>query len=93
MEQGWHVYILRCADATLYTGITRDLRKRLMQHNGEYAGGPKYTRGRRPVKLAWTDEVASRGAALQREAAIKKLRRSEKLRLIGGSRVRPAPGV
>jgi putative endonuclease len=83
MEKGWHVYILRCADATLYTGITRDLQKRLMQHNGERAGGPRYTRGRRPVYLLWADEAADHGAALQREAAIKKLRRSEKLRIIG----------
>lgn len=88
MEKCWHVYILRCADATLYTGIARDLQKRLRQHNGEYAGGPKYTRGRRPVYLAWTDEVADRGAALQREAAIKKLRRSEKLQLIASVSVR-----
>jgi putative endonuclease len=87
MEQGWHVYILRCADATLYTGIAKDLEKRLKQHNGEYAGGPKYTRGRRPVQLAWTDEVSSRGAALKREAQIKKLPRSEKLRLIMSSPV------
>jgi putative endonuclease len=88
MERGWHVYILRCADATLYTGIARDLEKRLMQHNGEHVGGPKYTRGRRPVQLAWTDEVSSRSAALKREAQIKKLPRSEKLRLIASSPVR-----
>ncbi len=88
MEKGWHVYILRCADATLYTGIARDLQKRLRQHNGEHAGGPKYTRGRRPVQLAWADEVADRSAAQQREAAIKKLRRSEKLRLITSSSAR-----
>lgn len=82
MENSWHVYILQCADTTLYTGIAKDLSRRLMQHNGELVGGPKYTRGRRPVRLVWSDEVADRGAALQREAAIKKLRRAEKLRLI-----------
>lgn len=82
MENSWHVYILQCADTTLYTGIAKDLSRRLMQHNGELVGGPKYTRGRRPVHLVWSDEVADRGAALQREAAIKKLRRAEKLRLI-----------
>ncbi len=84
METGWHVYILRCADATLYTGIALDLQKRLMQHNGELVGGPKYTRGRRPVQLMWADRFPDRGTALQREAAIKKLRRSEKLQLISG---------
>lgn len=91
MERGWHVYILRCSDATLYTGIARDVEKRLMQHNGEHAGGPKYTRGRRPVQLAWTDEVSSRGEALKREAEIKRLPRSEKLRLIASSPVRWLP--
>lgn len=88
MESRWHVYILRCADATLYTGVARDLQKRLLQHNGQQAGGPKYTRGRRPVQLAWADEVVDRSAALQREAAIKKLRRSEKLQLIASSSTR-----
>ena len=85
MENAWQVYILQCADATLYTGIAKDLDRRVKQHNGEQAGGPKYTRGRRPVRLVWSDAVPDRGAALQREAAIKKLRRSEKLRLIGVS--------
>lgn len=91
MEKGWHVYILRCADATLYTGVTRDIEKRLNQHNGKHAGGPKYTRGRRPVQLAWVDDAADRSAALQREAQIKKLRRSEKLQLIATSQVLPTP--
>ena len=77
------MYILQCADTTLYTGVAKDLQKRLLQHNGEQVGGPKYTRGRRPVRLVWSDVVPDRGAAQQREAAIKKLSRSEKLRLIG----------
>lgn len=84
MENSWHVYILQCADTTLYTGIAKDLSRRLMQHNGELLGGPKYTRGRRPAHLVWSSEVADRSAALQREAAIKKLSRTEKLRLIAG---------
>jgi putative endonuclease len=83
VSDAWHVYILSCADGTLYTGVARDLQKRLSQHNGEQAGGPKYTRGRRPVTLAWSDSAENRSAAQTREAAIKKLRRSEKLRLIG----------
>lgn len=82
MNKAWHVYILQCADTTLYTGIARDLQKRLRQHNGQQTGGPRYTRGRRPVRLVWSDVVPDHSAALQREAAIKKLSRGEKLRLI-----------
>ncbi len=82
MNKAWHVYILQCADTTLYTGIARDLQKRLRQHNGQQTGGPRYTRGRRPVRLVWSDVVPDHSAALQHEAAIKKLSRGEKLRLI-----------
>ncbi len=83
MDEDWHVYVLQCADGTLYTGVARDLQKRLLQHNGAQTGGPKYTRGRRPVQLMWSDTAVDRSAAQQWEAAIKKLRRVEKLRLIG----------
>ena len=79
---GWHVYILQCADGTLYTGIAKDLHRRLKQHSGEQAGGPKYTRGRRPVSLVWSDLAVDHSAALRREALIKKLSRREKLGLI-----------
>ena len=82
MKHAWHIYILECADSTLYTGIARDIEKRLRQHNGEALGGPRYTRGRRPVKLVWCDIAPDRGAALRREAAIKKMSRVRKLRLI-----------
>lgn len=82
MDAPWYVYILECADRTLYTGIASDLQRRLSQHNGEQAGGPKYTRGRRPVRLLWSVEAGDRSAALQREAAIKKLTRADKLRLV-----------
>ena len=81
----WHVYILQCADETFYTGIARDLRRRLRQHNGEQAGGPKYTRGPPPVQLVWWEAVADRSAASQREASIKKLSRADKCRLIAGA--------
>jgi len=84
MADAWHVYILQCADGSLYTGVARDLGRRLEQHNGGLAGGPKYTRGRRPVQLAWSATATDRSAALQREAAIKKLSRDKKLRLIAG---------
>lgn len=82
MADTWHVYLLRCADDTLYTGIARDLERRLRQHNGELAGGPKYTRGRRPVALLWACTEAGRGAALQRELEIKRLSRAAKLALV-----------
>lgn len=84
MSAGWSVYLLRCADDTLYTGIARDVRRRLRQHNGELAGGPRYTRGRRPVELLWSEQAPDRSAALQREAAIKRLSRRDKLVLAGG---------
>ena len=84
MYGGWYVYILRCADGTLYTGVARDLHKRLLQHNGERSGGPRYTRGRRPVHLAWSDVAADRSAAQRREALIKRLSRNQKLLLIAG---------
>ena len=82
MSHPWHVYILQCADGSLYTGVARDLQRRLLQHNGEQAGGPKYTRGRRPVHLVWSQGASDRSAAQQREAAIKKLSRGKKLQLI-----------
>lgn len=84
MSDAWHVYILRCADGSLYTGVARDLQRRLQQHNGEKTGGARYTRGRRPVRLAWFDQAQDRAAALRREAAIKRLDRAAKLRLIAG---------
>ena len=78
----WCVYLLRCADGTLYTGVARDLQRRLRQHNGELAGGAAYTRGRRPVTLLWSESCADRGAAQRREARIRTLSRPQKLRLI-----------
>lgn len=84
MPGSWHVYILRCADGTLYTGVARDLHRRLLQHNGERPGGPRYTRGRRPVKLAWSDVAADRSQAQRREALIKRMSRNQKLLLIAG---------
>lgn len=78
---GYYVYILECADKTLYTGWTRDVEKRVREHNvGK--GGAKYTKSRRPVKLAYVEEAASLSEVLKREAGIKKLSRGEKLLLI-----------
>lgn len=74
-----YVYILRCADGTLYTGWTTDLNRRLAAHNA--GTGAKYTRSRRPVALLYSEECASRGAALRRENAVKRLTRAQKLAL------------
>lgn len=83
MAGAWSVYILQCADDTLYTGIARDLDRRLLQHNGQLTGGARYTSGRRPVRLLWSVAADDRSAAQQHEAAIKKLSRAAKLRLLG----------
>ena len=74
------VYILRCADGTLYTGWTNDMQKRLAAHND--GRGAKYTRSRRPVLLVYEEECEDKSAALRREAALKRLSRAEKLKLI-----------
>ena len=74
------VYILRCADGTLYTGITNDLPRRLAAHNA--GRGAKYTRGRGPVELVYREACPDKSAALRREGAVKALRRAEKLSLI-----------
>lgn len=74
------VYILECADGTLYTGWTTDLERRLEEHNS--GRGARYTRGRRPVELIYYEEVADQSTALRREAAIRRLHRSAKLDLI-----------
>ena len=76
------VYILQCADGTLYTGWTTDLERRLRAHNS--GQGAKYTRGRRPVRLVYHKERPTRSAAQRREAAIRRLSRAEKLKLIEG---------
>jgi predicted GIY-YIG superfamily endonuclease len=74
------VYILRCADGTLYTGWTNDVERRVAQHNA--GRGARYTRARRPVTLAYREEVPDRSAAMRREWAIKKLDRERKERLV-----------
>ncbi len=76
----WAVYILRCKDDSLYTGITVDVAKRLVVHNA--GKGAKYTRSRLPVVLVWSEVVESEGAARVREGEIKKLSRAEKEKII-----------
>ncbi len=75
----WIVYILECADRTLYTGITNDLAHRIKEH--ENGTGAKYTRGRAPFTLLYTETHPSRSQALKREARIKSFDRAAKLRL------------
>ena len=80
-DPDWAVYLLRCADGSLYTGIAADLKRRLRQHNGELVGGPRYTSGRRPVELLWWESARDRTEAQVREAQIKRLTRRQKLEL------------
>jgi putative endonuclease len=80
-----YVYILRCADGTLYTGYATDIEKRVREHNGEInaKAAARYTRGRRPVTLVYKETCATRSEALKREHAVKQLTREEKELLIG----------
>lgn len=77
----WYVYMLRCADDSLYTGITTDVDRRVAEHNGDSGLGARYTRSRRPVRLAYVEAAGSRAEASRREAAIKQLDRRRKLAL------------
>lgn len=79
----WYVYLLRCADDTLYAGCTNDPQRRLQQHNA--GQGAKYTRSRRPVTLVYLEQAEDHSQALRREAALKRLSRKEKLALIDTS--------
>lgn len=76
----WYVYIIECIDQSLYTGVARDLEARVTQHNT--GAGAKYTRGRRPVRLVYSERAADRSAAQQREHAIKRLSAAAKRALI-----------
>ncbi|MEW6712507.1 MAG: GIY-YIG nuclease family protein [Candidatus Riflebacteria bacterium] len=78
-EKQWVVYLLRCSDNSLYTGITNDLAQRLAAHNA--GTGARYTRGRRPVEVIFWEEAADKSEASSREYWIKKLSREEKLLL------------
>jgi len=76
----WVVYMLRCRDGSLYTGITNDLSERLAAHRA--GRGARYTRARLPVRLVYREARATQGSALRREAAIKRLPRAAKLALV-----------
>lgn len=80
MNSTWYLYILRCGDGTLYTGITTDIQRRLEAHR--VGKGAKYTRGRMPLELAYTESCGSHSEALKRELAVKRLTRQQKEQLI-----------
>ena len=84
LSQRWFVYVLRCADDSLYTGITIDLSRRITQHNAGTAS--RYTRSRLPVVLEYQEEVTTKGSALKRELAIKALSRKAKEILVRSGR-------
>ena len=77
----WMLYVLRCRDGSLYTGVTTDVARRLAQHRSGRAS--RYTRGRLPVRLVYMEPCADRSAALRREATVKRLSRAAKERLVG----------
>ena len=79
-EDSWKVYIVRCSDDTLYTGVTKDLDRRIEEHNS--GSGAKYTRSRTPVELVWSETKPSRSEAQKREHEIKSFSREKKLELI-----------
>jgi len=81
MDTLWHVYVVECADGTLYTGITTDLVRRIGEHNDSRKGA-RYTRAKRPVKLMYSEAAASRSDASKREHELKRLSRTDKLELI-----------
>jgi len=74
----WFVYIVRCADDSLYTGITKNVVRRIQEHNNDDSLGAKYTKARRPVVLVHQEKCKSRSAATKREIEIKKLSRKDK---------------
>lgn len=80
----WYVYIVCCGDGTLYTGITKDLEKRIEAHNSG-KGGARYTRSRRPVQLVYSEQVESKSTAAKLEYQIKRLPLSKKERLVTSS--------
>ncbi|PEN14141.1 endonuclease [Longibacter salinarum] len=84
-DTGHYVYILECCDGTYYTGYTTDVERRVEEHNA--GTGARYTRGRTPVDVVYTESYDSQSAAMSREYAIKQLRRGQKERLVSGDDV------
>lgn len=84
MSENWYLYMLRCGDGTLYTGITTDVEKRLAAHRT--GRGAKYTRGRLPLELVYREICPDHSAALKRELEVKKLTRQQKEALLADSK-------
>lgn len=78
----WYVYMVRCADNSLYTGIAKDIERRVDEHNNHNRLAAKYTRARRPVKLVYYEQLDSKSDAAKREAAIKQLSKEEKEQML-----------
>ncbi|MCH8263637.1 MAG: GIY-YIG nuclease family protein [Proteobacteria bacterium] len=81
-KNSWFVYIVRCADSTLYTGIAKDVERRILEHNSDDISGAKYTKARRPVALVYQEACDSRSAASKREYEIRQLGRKGKEELL-----------
>jgi putative endonuclease len=86
----WYVYVLRCADGTLYTGIATDVERRVDEHNSDDRLAARYTRGRRPVQVVHQEAWPTRAEAARREWTIKRLKKRAKERLIAATRDAPA---
>jgi putative endonuclease len=78
----WNLYILRCVDGTLYTGVATDVARRLAEHQAQGSKAAKYVRGRTPLELVYTREVGTRSEALKEEWRIKRLSRAQKEALL-----------
>jgi putative endonuclease len=85
-KSAWTVYILRCADGSLYTGVTRDVARRVEEHNSSRRLAARYTRSRRPVVLVYQERAATRSAACRREYRIKQMARHDKQALVAKKR-------
>ncbi len=82
MNDSWIVYMVRCSDNSLYTGITKDIDKRIKEHNSASKLGAKYTRSRTPVTLVYTENIKTRSQAAKRECEIKKMDKKAKEMLL-----------
>ena len=80
----WYLYLIKCRDGSLYTGITTDVARRFAEHRGQGAGGAKYLKGRGPLELVLRRKVGSRSAALRVEQKVKKLPKTRKEQLLVG---------
>ncbi|RXT14929.1 GIY-YIG nuclease family protein [Ammoniphilus sp. CFH 90114] len=87
----YYVYMLRCKDSSLYTGITNDIEKRVKKHNSGKAS--RYTRARLPVKMVYLEQCENKSAALRREIEIKRYTKSEKERLLGVAGLKEDPNI